>query len=451
MRLRLNEGLHALWRKAVRTPWKDARRRFRRAMTANSNAGIPVAVDRTTQLAIVPFTGRFPPPLAQCTVVEERQYPVKLHPLSRNSTTTESVHYSDHAVHAPAMTLEHLVDHYWHPALGLLISRDGLIWRHSFLGPFQDGFLSSVKAIVDRPMPDGTVEHYFYEDRLGRVPTIAGEHLLIANSDLPNFGHYMLDIAPLVHLGAKMGVPMLTWTLKPWQRSLIARLEVRPGLIREIKPRAVLLEHAIVSNRLSGLSSQNAHPQHKEVFARILANVRKHAPPAQYPSRILLCRGIKNSRNIRNRNALIDALSALGFTAIQPEKLSFDQQAMLFSQAEFIVAEFGAALANVMFCRPGTKGCRNHRRGSAGSMVRALMRDARTEPRRAVPAPVGGGPHRRAPACEGFGVQLHRRCAAPGGDGRGAARGVAGARQARAATMLFSRSAKRPINNYRAR
>ena len=280
---------------------------------------------------------------------------MKLHPLSVNSTTTESVHYSDHRVNAPAMTLEHLVDHYWHPALGLLISREGLIWRHSFLGPFQDGFLSSVKAIVDRPMADGTLEHYFYPDRLGRVPTISGEHLLIANSDLPNFGHYMLDIAPLVHLGAKMGVPMLTWTLKPWQRALIARLDVQPGLIREIKPRTVFLEHAIVSNRLSGLSSQNAHPQHREVFAQILANVRRHAPLAQHPGRILLCRGIRNSRNIRNRNALIEALSALGFTAIQPEKLAFDEQAMMFSQAEAIVAEFGAAMANLVFCRPGTK------------------------------------------------------------------------------------------------
>ena len=62
----------------------------------------------------------------------------------------------------------------------------------------------------------------------------------------------MLDIVPLIHLGARMGVPMLTWTLKPWQRALIARLDVRPGLIREIKPRPVFLEHAIVSNRTAG-------------------------------------------------------------------------------------------------------------------------------------------------------------------------------------------------------
>ena len=175
-------------------------------MTAKSNAGIPVAVDHTTQLAVVPYAGRFPPPLAQCVVVEPCQYRTRLHPLSVNSTTAERVHYLDHTVDAPAMTLEHLVDQYWFPALGLLISPEGQVWRHSFLGPFQDGFLSSIKAIVDRAAPDGTREHRLYRERLSRIPTLSGEHLLIANSDQPNYGHYLLDIVPLVHLGARMGV-----------------------------------------------------------------------------------------------------------------------------------------------------------------------------------------------------------------------------------------------------
>jgi capsular polysaccharide biosynthesis protein len=354
-RLWLSERLHAFWRKAVRTPWRNARRAMRRAMTAKSHAGIPVRVDHTTQLVVVPYAARFPPPLAQCVVVEPRQYRTRLHPLSVNSTTDERVHYIDHTVYAPAMTLEHLVDQYWFPALGLLISPQGQVWRHSFLGPFQDGFLSSIKAIVDRPLPDGRREHWLYRERLGGIPRMSGEYLLMANSDQPNFGHYMLDIVPLIHRGAKMGVPMLTWTLKPWQRALLARLDVRPDLIREIRPRATFLEHAIVSNRHSGVSSQNAHPQHKEAFSLILSNVKKHAPTTERASRILVCRGIRNSRNIKNRKSLIEALSPLRFAAIQPEKLSFDEQALLFSTADVIVAEFGAAMANVMFCRPGTK------------------------------------------------------------------------------------------------
>ena len=128
-----------------------------------------------------------------------------LHPLSVNSTNAERVHYIDHTVHAPAMTLEHLVDQYWFPAFGLLISPEGRVWRHSFLGPFREGYLSSIKAIVDRPLPDGTHERRLHLERLARAPRIAGEHLLIAGSDKHNYGHYLHDIVPLIDLGAQNG------------------------------------------------------------------------------------------------------------------------------------------------------------------------------------------------------------------------------------------------------
>ncbi len=354
-RLWLSERMHTFWRKTVRTPWRNARRSMRRALAARSDAGIPVSVDTTTRLAVAPFAGRFPPPLTQCEVIAPCQYPSRLHPLSVNSTKDECVHYVDHTVHAPAMTLEHLTDQYWFPYFGLLVSRQGQVWRHSYLGPFQDGFLSRIKAIVDRPLPDGGKEHLLYEQQLGRIPRIAGEHLLLAGSDQPNYGHYLLDVVPLIYQGVKMGAPMLTWTLRPWQRALVARLDVPAGLIREIKPEPVFLEHAITSNRHSGAASINAHPQTKEVFSSILANIEKHAPAAERPRRLLVCRGIRDARNIRNRKAVIEALAPLGFTAIQPEKLPFDEQAMMFKNAEFIVTEFGSAMVNAIFCRPGTK------------------------------------------------------------------------------------------------
>ncbi len=353
--MRISRVLHGFWRRAVRMPLKELRRKVRGAAALRWGEGLPVAVDRTTELAAVPFENRFPPPLAQCTVVERCRYFTRLHPLSVNSTTSERVHYLDHVVDAPALTLEHLVDQFWFPKLGLLISERGLVWRHSFLGPFQEGFLSSVKEIADRRAPDGTREHLFFPERLARAKKIPGENLLIANSEQPNFGHYLLDIVPLIHLGAKMGVPMLTWTLKPWQRALIARLEVPAGLVREILPRPVFLEHAIVSNRHSGVSSQNAHPQHRQAFAKILAGVRKAAPSSATPKRIAVCRGLANSRNIENRAEMIEALKPLGFVAIQPEKLKFDEQVLIFAEAQVIVCEFGAAMANVMFCRPGAK------------------------------------------------------------------------------------------------
>jgi hypothetical protein len=352
--VRLSRSLHEAWRNAVRTPWRNLRRQLRNALPASS-AGVPVHLDETTNLKLVPYEGRLPPPLAQCEVVAPGQYQTRMHPLSVNSTNDERIHYIDHTVQAPAMTLEHLVDQYWFPAFGLLISPEGRIWRHSFLVPFREGFLTSIKAVIDYPTPDGPRELRLHLERLKRAPRIAGEHLLISGSDKHNYGHYLHDIAPLIDLGARMRVPMLTWTLRPWQRAVIARLEVPEGLIREIRPRPVFLEHPVTSNRFTGLSSQNAHPQSREAFRRILANVRKHAPTTSTPPRVLICRGPSNSRNVTNRAAMIEALKVLGFVAIQPDKLKFDDQALLFAQAKIIVCEFGAALSNAYFCPPETK------------------------------------------------------------------------------------------------
>jgi capsular polysaccharide biosynthesis protein len=351
---RISRSLHSAWRDAVRTPWRNFRRRLRGALM--SSAGVPVALDETTTLAAAPFEGSLPPPLTQCEVVAPAQYRTRTHPLSVNSSDhSEHLHYAEHTAYAPAMMLEHLVDQYWFPAFGVLISPQGRIWRHSFLVPFREGYLSSIKAIADSPRPDGTGELRLHLERLRSAPRIAGEHLLIAGSDKHNYGHYLHDIVPLIDLGAKMRTPMLTWSLRPWQRAVIARLEVPEGLIREIRPRPVFLEHAITSNRFTGLSSQNTHPASRELFQRILANVRKHAPAMSTPPRVLICRSPSNSRNITNRAAMIEALKPLGFVAIQPDKLRFDEQALLYAQAEIMVCEFGAALTNAYFCTPQTK------------------------------------------------------------------------------------------------
>jgi capsular polysaccharide biosynthesis protein len=352
--VRINRSLHTAWRNAVRTPLRNFRRRLRDALPVSSE-GVRVALDETTTLPVVPYEGRLPPPRSQCEAVAPAQYQTRLHPLSVNSTNAERVHYIDHTVNAPAMTLEHLVDQYWFPAFGLLISPEGRVWRHSFLVPYREGYLSSIKAIIERTAPGRTHERRLHLERLARAPRIGGEHLLISGSDKHNYGHYLHDIAPLIDLGARMDAPMLTWSLRPWQRALIARLEVPKGLIREIKPRPVFLEHAITSNRFNGLSSQNAPPQNRDAFARILTNVRKHAPAASTPPRVLICRSPSNSRNLTNRAAMIEALKALGFAAIQPDRLTFDEQVLLFAQAKIIVCEFGAALSNAYFCPPDTK------------------------------------------------------------------------------------------------
>ena len=177
---------------------RGAHGRFRRR---SSGRGRPS--DRTDDRSL---RGPLPPPLTQCKVVAPAQYRTRLHPLSVNSTTTERMHYVDHTVHAPAMTLEHLVDQYWFPALGLLISAEG-----QRLAPF-----------VPRPLPGGVLVVDQGDRRAARCRTERASVGCISSGSRarhvsrraspdrqvptsPITATIMLDIVPLIDLGATNG------------------------------------------------------------------------------------------------------------------------------------------------------------------------------------------------------------------------------------------------------
>ncbi len=83
------------------------------------------------------------------------------------------------------------------------------------------------------------------------------------------------------------------------------------------------------------------------------------APPAETNtskiSRVFISRRSASYRRILNEEELYPLLEQEGFTIIQAETLSFAQQIALFKGADVILAPHGAGLANLVFCRPGTK------------------------------------------------------------------------------------------------
>lgn len=60
-------------------------------------------------------------------------------------------------------------------------------------------------------------------------------------------------------------------------------------------------------------------------------------------------------RRSYNNDEIQASLEALGYTTVYPEKLTFTEQVKAFNNAECIVAASGAALTNIIFCRPNTK------------------------------------------------------------------------------------------------
>lgn len=75
---------------------------------------------------------------------------------------------------------------------------------------------------------------------------------------------------------------------------------------------------------------------------------------AVHKRRIFVSR--KNTTNSRliNEKEVIKFFVEFGFDVVFPEELSVSEQSYLFASADIIVATSGAAMANILFCEPGT-------------------------------------------------------------------------------------------------
>jgi Capsular polysaccharide biosynthesis protein len=71
--------------------------------------------------------------------------------------------------------------------------------------------------------------------------------------------------------------------------------------------------------------------------------------------RLYLSRARAAVRRIANENEISEVLRHRNFEIVEAENLSWPEQANLFAGASVIVAPHGAALANIVFCKPGTR------------------------------------------------------------------------------------------------
>lgn len=107
--------------------------------------------------------------------------------------------------------------------------------------------------------------------------------------------------------------------------------------------------------------NQKFKPAYVSIDSRSIDYLRKTAlhaaedtsAPSNYPKKIFLCRksGLRNY----NQDEVVNCLSALGFTNVFMEDLSFLDQIRTCHRADLIVGPTGAAWTNLIFCRPETR------------------------------------------------------------------------------------------------
>jgi capsular polysaccharide biosynthesis protein len=70
--------------------------------------------------------------------------------------------------------------------------------------------------------------------------------------------------------------------------------------------------------------------------------------------KIFIGRGGATHRALIHEGKIAAMLGERGFKSVECEKLSVQEQADIFSSADVVVGAHGAALTNLVFCRPGT-------------------------------------------------------------------------------------------------
>jgi hypothetical protein len=186
-----------------------------------------------------------------------------------------------------------------------------------------------------------------------------------------NYHHWLLEVLPRYLLAREVGlgadVPLLVeQRLAPQKRELL-------GIVFAGSPPLIELEQgSAVRVRLlhwmSDLCRNSVHtetsPEPTDILfsPTAIALLRAVAAPYLSPEgaapsgsrgRVLVLRRNVTFRRLVNRAMLEDSMRDLGFWGFDAGSASWVDQVRVFSNASLIVAEAGAALANLVFCRPG--------------------------------------------------------------------------------------------------
>lgn len=81
----------------------------------------------------------------------------------------------------------------------------------------------------------------------------------------------------------------------------------------------------------------------------------KHKDAKLTPQKIFIARRQASSRRKYNEVECGEMLKSYGFVEVYPETMTIYEQVALFNNAKFIVSASGAALTNLLFCKPNTR------------------------------------------------------------------------------------------------
>ena len=221
--------------------------------------------------------------------------------------------------------------------------------------------------LTGKPLKIGT--SYFYNYRTKEKESITSGISLACNMS-ENYYHFIYDCAARLTLLQKYSVPKDVPLLVdehslaiPSINAFLQSMNVEGRRIIPLKNEVAYMVNCLyVLSPVNKVVPNTMNPAVRKGHAfdaNVLSEMRARLLPlatkrATTPKRIFISRSKCLKRQL-NEEELFPVLKGYGFERVFTEGMTLSEQVTLFFHAEHIVASSGAALSNLLFCKPGTK------------------------------------------------------------------------------------------------
>lgn len=200
-------------------------------------------------------------------------------------------------------------------------------------------------------------------------PLCRGKTLVLLS--LPNLYHFLFEAVARLALAQEAGVEACEYDhflgeppSLPFHQEIFDSLGIPTE--RMVSPTRTA-QHCRFSELHFSNTTYGIPPELVGILRSYLSRIPRVAPPFACPRKVYLSRAAYPTRRLLNETAVTELLARHGFVTICPHQLTYAQQRVLFEEAEVIVSSHGAGLANLIWCKPGTKvielRARHHTRG----------------------------------------------------------------------------------------
>ena len=205
-------------------------------------------------------------------------------------------------------------------------------------------------------VPDG---EEFFTDAALPVRNVAGTVAVLSAFYGRTYFHWMWDVLPRLKLLEDAGINLddvdafvVPGYFSGFQIESLSALGIgRNRVLSSLKHRNIEAERLLVPSlpRRSGVVPKWAIDYLRNAFPPLEPAGGMHA------SRIYVTRKVTDHGLLDGEQKLVEELMRYGFQPLAMEDFTLREKAWLLGRAEAIVGPSGAGLANVLFCRPGTK------------------------------------------------------------------------------------------------